>query len=121
MIIKADEALIINVTIPDCVFANVALWNRFLQTLGLLFTVHSPILVALLVYYIAWKVCDLIIHLSSMFSYCFVDVDYAHRTISLNRKQLQNMNMDGSFTVVVSPTKPAATFSPNWLGTQYVG
>ena len=29
--IRADEALVMEGTLPECAFANVVLWNRFLQ------------------------------------------------------------------------------------------
>jgi hypothetical protein len=32
-VLGADEALVLDGTITDCAFANVALWNRFMQTL----------------------------------------------------------------------------------------
>ena len=31
-VLGPDEALVVEGTIPDCAFANVALWNRFMQT-----------------------------------------------------------------------------------------
>ena len=55
---------------PKARFANVVLWNRFMQT-----------------------------------------YDYAHRRVSLNRKQTK-LERDGSFRIVIAHTDPGV---PNWI------
>lgn len=71
-----EEALLVELQIPPCRFANVVLWNRYLQTFN-----------------------------------------YAQRQISLNRKQMQGLTVDGRVTIVVSATRPTNA-SVNWLDTE---
>ena len=68
-----DEALIMKGRFPDCRFANVVLWNKFMQSF-----------------------------------------DFANRTVSLNRKQIEYRD-DGSFEIVLAATDPGV---PNWLDTE---
>lgn len=69
-VVLPDQALVIEGRWPKARFANVVLWNRFMQT-----------------------------------------YDYAHRRVSLNRKQTK-LERDGSFRIVIAHTDPGM---PNWI------
>lgn len=71
--LEPGEALIMRGRFPPCRFANVLLFNRFLQTF-----------------------------------------DYAHRRISLNRRQTK-LEADGSFRVIIAGSDPHL---PNWIDTE---
>jgi hypothetical protein len=69
-LVMNDQALVIEGRWPKARFANVVLWNRFMQT-----------------------------------------YDYAHRHVSLNRKQTK-LERDGSFRIVIAHSDPGV---PNWI------
>jgi hypothetical protein len=69
-VVMPDQALVIEGRWPKARFANVVLWNRFMQT-----------------------------------------YDYAHRRVSLNRKQTK-LERDGSFRIVIAHSDPGV---PNWI------
>jgi hypothetical protein len=69
-LVMPDQALVIEGRWPKARFANVVLWNRFMQT-----------------------------------------YDYAHRRVSLNRKQTK-LERDGSFRIVIAHSDPGV---PNWI------
>jgi hypothetical protein len=69
-VVLPDQALVIEGRWPKARFANVVLWNRFMQT-----------------------------------------YDYAHRRVSLNRKQTK-LERDGSFRIVIAHSDPGL---PNWI------
>jgi hypothetical protein len=69
-LVMPDQALVISGRWPKARFANVVLWNRFMQT-----------------------------------------YDYAHRRVSLNRKQTK-LERDGSFKIVIAHSDPGV---PNWI------
>jgi len=69
-VVTPDQALVIEGRWPKARFANLVLWNRFMQT-----------------------------------------YDYAHRRVSLNRKQTK-LERDGSFRIVIAHSDPGV---PNWI------
>ena len=69
-LLMPDQALVVTGRWPRARFANVVLWNRFMQT-----------------------------------------YDYAHRRVSLNRKQTV-LEPDGSFRIVIAHRDPGV---PNWI------
>jgi hypothetical protein len=69
-LVMPDQALVIEGRWPKARFANVVLWNRYMQT-----------------------------------------YDYAHRQISLNRKQTK-LERDGSYRIVIAHSDPGV---PNWI------
>jgi hypothetical protein len=69
-LVMSDQALVIEGRWPKARFANVVLWNRFMQT-----------------------------------------YDYAHRRVSLNRKQTK-LERDGTFRIVIAHSDPGV---PNWI------
>ncbi len=69
-LVMPDQALVIEGRWPKARFANLVLWNRYMQT-----------------------------------------YDYAHRRVSLNRKQTK-LERDGSFRIVIAHSDPGV---PNWI------